>query len=146
MIVITRNGIADSSTKRSASSRPKYLGINSPNNRIRDDEIRSMVSSSSPKIFKRKTELSEAKVILTILLEMRIDEKNISGLFIKYLAFFADKLFFLARTSILILFDTMKAISEEAKKALSIKSTSKVIRSFVIIYLRKTSIFYKNKL
>jgi len=59
---------------------------------------------------------------------VNIVEKNRSGLFIKYFAFSAERFFFLARISILILFPTINAISAAEKKALSMSKINKLNR------------------
>jgi len=59
-------------------------------------------------------------------------EKNKSGFFIKYLALIAARLFFLARISILILLETINAISDEEKKPLNNKSAMRTNNSLYI--------------
>jgi hypothetical protein len=95
-------------------------------------DTKSISKSFNPNIFKRKTELREAKAIFTTLLAIRIVEKNLSGCLRKYLAFTAYRLFFLARSSTLILFATIKAISEEEKNALRTNKKSSSNKSDVI--------------
>ncbi len=56
-----------------------------------------------PNNAERKIVLSEAKAMLTKLFAIRMVEKKDWGLFVKYKAFFAAILFFLALISILIL-------------------------------------------
>ena len=70
-----------------------------------------------------------------MLFEIKIVEKKRSGLWTKYFAFFADRLFFLARISILILFETMNAISEDEKNALSKSRINNIMISLNIRFV-----------
>ena len=78
--------------------------------------------------------INDAKAILIILLEIRIVEKNVCGLLIKYCAYLAAKLFFRARNSTFNLFETMYANSDEEKKPLNNNNPVNPIISSVIYF------------
>ena len=131
--VIILNGIAEKRTKLSASSFPKNLGISSPKTNRSKVEITRIVSSEKPNNSNSTTELSDAKVILSMSFDIRIVEKKILGLSTKYLAFRAIKYFLRARSSILILFETINAISDAEKKALAISKIISIRSSLNIL-------------
>jgi hypothetical protein len=64
--------------------------------------------------------------MFTMLFDINIVEKKTWGFLTKNLAFFAERLFLRARISILILFATTKAISDDEKNALN---KSNIIRT-----------------
>jgi len=81
--VITLKGIAVNKTILSGSSRARYLGINSPNKRITEEEMKRMLSSFNENIYPKRTVLIDANAMLTTLLPIRIVEKNVWGFFTK---------------------------------------------------------------
>lgn len=68
--------------------------------------------------------------MLMRLWEINIVEKNMLGLSTKYFAFNAIKYFLRARSSILILLETMKAISEAEITALAASRNINISNSF----------------
>src|SRR5690606_41060202 len=71
----TLKGIDVKNTICSESSRAKYFGINSPNKRIRNEDMINICTSFNENITDKNTAPTEAKVILTILFPIR-DRKS----------------------------------------------------------------------
>jgi hypothetical protein len=112
-------GIAEKRINLSGNSLAKYFGISSPkSNRSKVERINISVLLKL-KTSKRKRVISEEKVTLIILLEIKIVEKKVCCFSVKNEIIFAERLFLRARNSIFNLFETTKAISEAEKKPLS---------------------------
>ena len=77
--VIPLKGSEVSKIILSDSSRARYLGISSPNKRITEEEMRSMLSSLKEKTYPKKTVLTDANAMFTTLLPIRIVEKKVCG-------------------------------------------------------------------